>query len=105
MIPIKRAIEVAELYLNGGVPFTLVSGVDRQTVAEAILIRNAIAHRSGSALQRFRKDVPWVDRLPTNQRRPGPYLRQVFRSSPAQTRHQAYFAGLGSVAGTIAANW
>lgn len=105
MLPYPRALDLAALYLNDRGPFAAVSSTDRLTIQESVLIRNAIAHRSGSALQKFRRDVQWVSRLPANRQRPGPFLRQILRRAPIQTRHDAYFAGLASAVGSIAAAW
>lgn len=105
MLPYARTLDLAALYLNERGPFAALSPTDRQTIHESVLIRNAIAHRSGSALQKFRRDVPWVGRLPANRQRPGPYLRQILRRTPVQTRHDAYFAGLASAMGAIGAAW
>ena len=103
MIPFGRALDLAAMYLKDGKPFSEVTNVDRQTIAEALLIRNAIAHRSRSALDKFKGGVPGVDRLPANQRRPAAYLRRQVRVG--QTRHSAYLAGLGSAVGSIIAGW
>jgi len=101
-LPFRRLQDTASLYLKDGGPFDAVSLGDRELLAQAYAIRNAIAHRSEASQSKFEKDCPWVDRLPRNRRRPGPYLQQVVRRSPTiQRRVDIYLTAILSATTAI----
>ncbi len=82
LLPYSELIDTVKMYLNDGKPFTEVEDDDRQILAQATLIRNAIAHRSTFALAKFRKDIRGVGSLPSNRQFPGPLLRKTYRAFP-----------------------
>ncbi len=104
-LPYKDFLDTVKLYLNEGKPFTEIDNADRGILAQAVLVRNAIAHRSGHALSRFRDDVAGVAGLPPHRRFPGPLLRKQYRAFPTQQWHELYFDTFEKVAFRLARNW
>ena len=102
---LKRAEELAALFVVGGRPFSAVAEANRTHIQQAIWIRNAIAHQSAFAIGIFRERVPGVASLPTSKRVPGAFLRHEFRISPGQRRYELYFAAFQSAAREIARAW
>ena len=107
-LPYDKLADLAKLYLRDGRPFTdigVVMPAERQLLSEAVLVRNAIAHRSDYAMRQFRTKVPGVDRLPPNRQFPGPHLKKVFRIQPEQQYIEAYFGCFEAMAGTLYRAW
>lgn len=102
---LKKAEEIATIFVANGRPFSEVSDTNRTHIQQAFWIRNAIAHESSFARRIFREKVPGVDILPTSKRFPGAFLRHQFRVSPSQRRFELYFAAFQSAAREIAAAW
>ena len=102
---LKRAEELAELFVKEGRPISAVSAANRSRLAEAVKIRNAIAHESDFARKKFREAVPGVSALPRSKRLPGAFLRHQFRQSPSQRRYEVYFAAYRSASTEIANAW
>jgi hypothetical protein len=105
LLPLERTIKLAKTFLTAPVPFDIQDQGARSLLAQSVKIRNAIAHQSPFALKTFRTKVSGVEDLPPNRRYPGPFLRQVFRASPAQTRHELYTSALKNVAEAVASAW
>ena len=74
-LPADRSIERANLYLSQGRPFSDMSATDKGTVKRYMTIRNALAHDSKFAMERFKKEVIQQRALPPAERRPAGYLR------------------------------
>ena len=102
---LKAAIEVASMLVNEGRPLSQISEANQTYIQQAAWIRNAIAHQSDHSLRVFREKVPGVSSLPHAHRRPGRFLRTVFRSSPAQRRYEIYFAAFKSAAKEVFEAW
>jgi len=79
LMPYGRCVEVSQRFLNNGAPFVSVSTTDQALLESIGFIRNAIAHRSDTAMQRFRTRVSGVSSLSPPRRFPGPYLSQCAR--------------------------
>lgn len=105
LLPYKKMVDVAKVYLNNGNPFALLDETDRDLLAQASKIRNAIAHKSEKALREFKKDVPGVSLLPPNRRIPGVFLKGVFRHDPVQKRIDLYLNAYVGVLRKIVAWW
>ena len=101
----KRADELAALFIKKGLPFSAVSDQNRTLLQHAVRIRNAIAHQSSFASKKFRTTVPGVSALPRPKRSPGAFLRHEFRKAPSQRRYELYFATYQSAAQEIARAW
>src|SRR5258706_8825387 len=54
-IPYPSTVRRAELYLDGGLPFSSLDSGDLSTLQAITTIRNAIAHRSKHAIKKFQK--------------------------------------------------
>jgi hypothetical protein len=105
LMPYDRCTEIAKYYLNSGRPFTDIDAADVTILKQAVLVRNAIAHRSDAAMMRFRTDVSGVEVLPVQRRFPGVLLRRPYRAAPAATWNELYFDTLEKVAGQLATSW
>ena len=102
---LKRAEELAALFVRQGRPISAVSAQNRTFLQQAVWIRNVIAHESSYAIKTFQTKVPGVMALPRAKRLPGPFLRHEFRVSPIQRRYEIYFAAYQSAAREIAGAW
>ena len=105
LMPYKDCVEISKRFLNDGHPFSDVDPMDRNILANIMLIRNAIAHKSNSALSGFRKDVPGVAYLPPAKQFPGAYLRVTYRAVPPETWSELYFNTLEKVGLQLASAW
>ena len=65
----------AKAFFSGGRPFTFLDRPDISAFDDACLIRNALAHQSGTALRRFRENLVEGKNLPRDERHPTAYLR------------------------------
>jgi hypothetical protein len=104
-MPYKDCIEVATRFLNEAHPFSDVEEADKNILAQAVMVRNAIAHRSDVALTRFRQIVNGVPSLPRNRQYPGPYLRRSFRAHPNATWNDLYLDTVEKVGVKLAESW
>lgn len=102
---LKQGIAMASLLVNQGRPLSQISEPNQTHIQQAVWIRNAIAHQSDHSLRVFREKVPGVSTLPHPRRRPGPFLRTVFRSSPTQRRYEIYFTAFKSAAKEVMKAW
>lgn len=102
---LKHGIELASILVKQGRPLSQISESNRTHIQQAAWIRNAIAHQSDHSLRIFRDKVPGVTSLPQRSRRPGPFLRTVFRTSPTQRRYEIYFTSFKSAANEVMEAW
>jgi hypothetical protein len=92
-IPYSETEARANLYLDGGLPFTTLDANQKKIIATIIYIRNAIAHRSKHAMKVFKKEV--VKNYPTLlpiERSPAGFLRS--NVAGGITRFQDYIENL-----------
>lgn len=82
---IRDTIDRAKRFLVGGRPFSRFDRRDRDATVHrtVIVVRNAIAHRSGPAWEEFLR-LPTVG-MPATLKKPATYLRQVVG---ANTQHE-----------------
>lgn len=105
-LPYKdRTLVLAKRFLRDGRPFTDITDTDRELLAHAMRIRNAIAHQSDFAMKEFRKKVPGVESMPPRNRFPGPLLSTVFRTNPKQTYFELYVITLKKVSRFLVEEW
>lgn len=102
---LKNGIALASILVKQGRPLSQISESNQTHIQQAVWIRNAIAHQSDYSLRMFRDKVPGVTSLPQRSRRPGPFLRTVFRSSPTQRRYEIYFTAFKSAANEVMGAW
>lgn len=105
MMPFDKCLAIAKRFLNEGKPFTDIDPADKHILGQAVLIRNAIAHRSDAALRRFRSDVSGISILPAHQQFPGALLRRRYRTRPLATWNDLYFDTLEKVGAQLATAW
>lgn len=100
-LPLSKTITRGNrLFRNGG-PFENLNQDDARAKHPHV-IRNAIAHESHYALDKFRTTI--TDNVPVRPRekaRPGAFLRTVIRRGPDQTRLEYYWFQLSSLAHDI----
>jgi hypothetical protein len=95
-IPIDRTIERADIYLNGGRPFSELTDGDRSTIKTITMIRHAIAHQGEHAKRVFREKVIGSSALLPVEKRPAGYLRS--QANANQKRFEVYIIQLGRIA-------
>ena len=101
-LPFERTIERSAVYFTGGRPFSELSPADIALLERMHRVRNAIAHRSRHSQDIFERLVIAATAVPARERRPGPYLRGLFRTSPAQTRYEQLMAESNRMAAVMA---
>jgi hypothetical protein len=102
---LKDGIALSSILVKQGLPLSRISEPNQTHIQEAVWIRNAIAHQSNYSLRVFRDKVPGVTSLLPLHRRPGPFLRAVFRTSPMQRRYEIYFTAFKSAAKDVMQAW
>jgi hypothetical protein len=83
----ERTIPRARRFLNGGIPFSNLTQQEKQELKDAHLLRNALAHKSDTATQRFLASINQQALLP-NEKTPAGYLR-THPQGPAGLTHFA----------------
>jgi hypothetical protein len=106
-IPYDKMSKTVRVYLRDGKPFTNLDDKHDPTVKllkdsleTIVIIRNAIAHESASAIRKFESAIGRRNLRP-RERTPGAYLRSNLSIAPPQTRFQGYIADLGAIAALI----
>lgn len=97
-MPYDDTEQRAKLFFAKGVPFTKLKDREKRTLSNCHLIRNAIAHKSAHARDRFTNQVLTGQSLIPSERTPTGYLRSIFRVSPAQRRYQDLVNTMASIA-------
>lgn len=90
----QRLEDNAALLLKGGLPFSSVPTASWEPIEKARHIRNAIAHPSKSAREKFESQVIGNTPLPKRERKPPGYLRGVIAGPPTQTRWEVFAANI-----------
>jgi hypothetical protein len=101
-LPYEHTERRARILFRSGRPFADLGAQERSALAQSNYIRNAIAHKSRHSIAQFERHVIGSVPLPPRERRPGAYLRSIFRTSPAQTRLEAITEGLARTARVLA---
>lgn len=101
-LPITNTEARARVLLRDGRPFSRLERRDneRALMTEVMKVRNAIAHRSGDAWQKFSSIAPGPAGNGQNQRTPAAFLRMTVG---AHTKYDAYCGGLGGIARALTA--
>lgn len=99
-LPIDRTIDRAAVLLRDGRPFSRLDrrGSERALLTEVSKIRNAVAHRSGTAWTNFGKLVP--GNLPAARRHPAGLLQMA---AGVSTKYNSLCDGLARVVSALAA--
>lgn len=94
-LPYHHTDKRADAFFRGGCPFSNLDNADKQRLERMITIRNAVAHQSRSAREKFERQVIGTAPLLPVERTPAGFLRSVFRVAPVQTQYE-------EIAGTCA---
>jgi hypothetical protein len=97
-LPYDQTEERARVYLRGGRPFTDVTPTDKDRLQRVVWTRNAIAHQSAFARNRFEENVIGATPLLSRERTPAGYLRTMTALPPAPTQFEVMLADLGRIA-------
>jgi hypothetical protein len=87
-LPYNLTKKRAEAFFRSGIPFTRLDNADERSLVRIVTIRNAVAHQSKAALQKFEREVIGSAALLASERNPAGYLRSVFRLTPRQTQYE-----------------
>jgi len=102
-LPYNNTNETAGVYLfNNGFPFSRVVQADIDVLKKISWIRNAIAHKSRSALDIFEDKIIGSLPLTRSEKTPAGYLRGKFRIAPVQTRYEEQIIFLAKIANKLA---
>ena len=89
-LPYDRTRKRAQAFFSRGEPFYSLDKSRQKTFGRASILRNAIAHRSGSANRLFTSEFVEGKNLPPSDRKPTGYLRGYHATS--QRRISLHFA-------------
>ena len=87
-LPYHHTDKRASAFFRGGFPFTNLEKADVKLLEKIIFIRNAVAHQSRAARNKFEDEVIGAAPVLPVERTPAGYLRTVFRVAPDQTRYE-----------------
>lgn len=93
-LPYDHTENRAKTYFASGLPFTILNDGDRMLLRQALYVRNAIAHKSKFAMEKYRDKVVGTTVLPPRERGPAGFLRSQFRVAPAQCRYEDFASRL-----------
>ncbi len=86
-LPYQNTLKRAEVCFENGIPFSRLDDGDKSKLQYYYWIRNAIAHTSDFAQQKFEDKVIRSQIVTPRERKPTGYLRGIFRS-PSQRQYQ-----------------
>ncbi len=92
-----HTIPRANIFFQDGHPFTRLDDGDKSNLSHFHSIRNVISHKSVHARKKFEKEVIGSLTLTPGERKPGGFLRGVFRRPP-QTQYQVAIEELKAMA-------
>jgi len=96
----ERTIPRAMQYFDAGKPFTLLTPTQESNLDNYCTIRNALAHKSDSARNKFQGLIGGLPLLP-HQKSPTGYLRSKPYSTPQQTQYEIAVLELANIANAL----
>lgn len=96
-LPYDETVKRAKVFLANGEPFSSLCGDDKGKLTEYMKIRNAIAHVSQHAHEKFIKDIAVPANLPPRSRTPGGYLTSRISPPGGQSRLEAILGELNRI--------
>lgn len=88
-LPYDETIKRAHIYFRSGIPFTNLDNNDQLILRQMSCTRNAIAHRSEHAIEKFEKQVlSGISLLPI-ERTPTGFLRSYVAAGQTRYEHMA----------------
>jgi hypothetical protein len=100
-LPFDRTVDRAKLYLEEGKPFSELEDADKGTIKRVMITRNAIAHSSKHAMDKFHKVVIGGQALLRGERKPAGFLRAQVRAAPVQNRFEVFVAEMNRIASQL----
>lgn len=100
-LPYQNTKDLAKIYFRAGRPFSFPDHIQMGALTHMLTIRNAIAHKSRVALDKFHNNIISNQILLPREKSPAGFLRSQFRATPNQIRHQHYLRSLASIMETI----
>jgi hypothetical protein len=100
-LPLSNAIKIGARYLFDDRPFGKFDDSDRSQIGNMVVIRNAIAHRSKAANDKFMSQVIGSRSMLQAEKTPAGFLRSKVSGSPTRRATNQFDACVGSLA-TIA---
>jgi len=101
-LPYKLTRDRADLFFVAARPFSRMDGPGRRQLLDvldrAVVLRNAVAHKSHHAIARFEKEVLHGTPMTPRERKPAGFLRSVAFGSPPVTRFQVYTTTMLTIA-------
>ena len=86
-LPYSHTEKRANAFFRGGRPFSRLEHDDKKQLERMLTIRNAVAHQSRAARNKFNRVIASTPLLPA-ERTPAGYLRSVFASTPRRRQYQ-----------------
>lgn len=86
--PYNQTQRRARVFFRQGLPFTALNNIDKKSIERMLCIRNAIAHKSRHARNRFDREVTNGLLLLPHEKTPAGYLRSKYAISPPQTQYE-----------------
>jgi hypothetical protein len=96
-MPYEYTEKRSEAYLIQGLPFTGLDSAALLKLKKISLIRNALAHKSRHALEKFALKVVSGANLLPQEKSPAGYLRTIFAASPQQNRYEECICDLAMI--------
>ncbi len=90
-LPYDKTENRAKAYFRGGLPFSKFTNIEKRTIDDMLIIRNAIAHESAHSYNRFQKFISVLPLTP-REKSPAGFLRSHI--DPTTTRFQLYVAAM-----------
>ena len=96
--PYNRTQRRARVFFRDGLPFTALANFEKKNMDRMLYIRNAIAHKSKHALNRFEQGV--ISGLPllSQEEKPVGYLRSNYTTSPPETQYEVIHKNIVAIA-------
>lgn len=86
-LPLTEVTRRAQIFFKESRPFDCLESEDLRAVERLHVIRNAIAHKSGAALQTFHNKLVGPVSIPPDECAPAGYLRGVHTGSQSRIEH------------------
>lgn len=98
-LPYSETEKMARMFLRGGKPFTDITDSQRNQLSEWMTIRNAIAHSSKSARNKFHANVIGSTPLINYEKTPAGFLRSSYRPgvTPRITRFEVILQNISKL--------
>lgn len=93
----EQTIKRSKSYFKDGYPFDRLDGNEKFSLLRLHRIRNAISHKSMFAQKKFQDEVIGNLTLLPRERKPGGFLKSVYRRSPVQTQFENSIQELKSI--------